>query len=157
MKTTVGFTARTEHLPCCAAGAALPKTPDDLVACVQIAAEMRLPIVPRGGGTVAPGILSARDWSSIAAAPQQRVLDIILPPWLACNLRGIRSPERSWRRTAVFLAPDVSTAKPGERRCHDASHLGRCSLDRLRSRRTTTSAWLLTDPADRDSGGGSLR
>src|SRR5437764_5860096 len=36
-------------------GAALPKTADDLVACVQIAADMRVPIVPRGGGTSLSG------------------------------------------------------------------------------------------------------
>ena len=45
-------------------GAALPKTADDLVACVQIAADMRVPIVPRGGGTSLSGQSLALQYSS---------------------------------------------------------------------------------------------
>jgi FAD/FMN-containing dehydrogenase/Fe-S oxidoreductase len=36
-------------------GVVLPRTPDDLVAAVQIAAELETPIVPRGGGTSLSG------------------------------------------------------------------------------------------------------
>src|SRR6185436_5482230 len=36
-------------------GVVIPKTPDDLVAAVQIADELEVPVVPRGGGTSLSG------------------------------------------------------------------------------------------------------
>src|SRR5580704_17272925 len=36
-------------------GVVIPRTTDDLVAAVQIAAELEIPIVPRGGGTSLSG------------------------------------------------------------------------------------------------------
>jgi FAD/FMN-containing dehydrogenase/Fe-S oxidoreductase len=93
-------------------GAALPKTADDLVACVQIAADMRVPIVPRGGGTslsgqsIGPGLVI--DCSKYL----NRVLDIDPSARMARVQPGVVLDQlnRTLAPHGLFFAPDVSTA-----------------------------------------------
>src|SRR5262245_46960500 len=93
-------------------GVVLPKTPADLTAAVQIAAELETPIVPRGGGTslsgqsIGPGLVI--DCSKYLNA----VLDIDVPRRRVRVQPGVVLDQlnRTLASHQLQFGPDVATA-----------------------------------------------
>ncbi len=115
-------------------GVVIPRTPQALVAAVQIALEARMPITPRGGGTslsgqsIGPGIVL--DCSKYLNS----VLDI--DPAARDRANSARRRARPVQPGAVALWPAVRPRRvhrqPGQPRRHDRQQLRRGPLHRLR-------------------------
>src|SRR3954451_9216137 len=93
-------------------GVVIPRTADDLVAAVQIAAELEVPIVPRGGGTslsgqsIGPGLVI--DCSKYLNA----ILDVDVGARIARVQPGVvlEQLNRALAETGLQFGPDVATA-----------------------------------------------
>ena len=115
-------------------GVVVPKTAEDIVAAVQITAEMHVPITPRGGGTslsgqsIGPGVVldcSKYLNSRPRHRPRRAARPASSPAWSSTSSTA-PSP-----RTTSFSGRS-SHIQPGQPRRHDGQQLGRLALHRLR-------------------------
>src|SRR5436309_12042780 len=93
-------------------GVVIPRTEGDLVAAVQIAAELDVPIVPRGGGTSLSGQSIGPGLVIDCSKHLNRVLDIDPSSRTARVQPGVVLDQlnRTLAPHGLFFAPDVATA-----------------------------------------------
>ena len=115
-------------------GVVIPRTPDDLTAAVQIAADLGVPITARGGGTslsgqsIGPGLVI--DCSKYLNGIGE--VDVTGRARPRAAGRRARSTEPRTGPLRADLRAGCGDRQPGHARRHDRQQLRRGTLDRLR-------------------------
>ena len=115
-------------------GVAIPKTPDDLTAAVQIAAELGVPITARGGGTslsgqsIGPGlVIDCSKYLNRVGEVDVTGRRVRVQPGVVLDHLN-----RELARLRADVRPGRGDRQPGDARRHDRQQLGRRAVDRLR-------------------------